>query len=72
MQGTTRRKINCQFALNFVPIAKQTDEFRVKEDVEKFLHSVLFFHDKEDVFENLTFANRNGLPSRPVLIFRSF
>ena len=37
--------------LNFVPIAKRTDEFSVKQDVEKFLRRIqlkAFFHDKED------------------------
>ena len=37
--------------LNFVPIAKSTDEFSVKQDVEKFLRRIqleAFFHDKED------------------------
>ena len=38
--------------LNFVPIPKKkTDEFLVKQDVEKFLRRVqlkAFFHDKED------------------------
>ena len=37
--------------LNFVPISKKTDEFSVKQDVEKFLRRVqlkAFFHDKED------------------------
>ena len=37
--------------LNFVPISQKTDEFSVKQDVEKFLRRVqlkAFFHDKED------------------------
>ena len=37
--------------LNFVPIAKSTDEFSVMQDVEKFLRRIqlkAFFHDKED------------------------
>ena len=37
--------------LNFVPIAKRTDEFSVKQEVEKFLRRIqlkAFFHDKED------------------------
>ena len=37
--------------LNFVPISLKTDEFSVKQDVEKFLRRVqlkTFFHDKED------------------------
>ena len=37
--------------LNFVPISLKTDEFSVKQDVEKFLRRVqlkAFFHDKED------------------------
>ena len=37
--------------LNFVPIAKRTDEFSVKQDLEKFLRRVqlkAFFHDKSD------------------------
>ena len=37
--------------LNFAPIAKRTDEFSVKQDVEKFLRRIqlkAFFHDKED------------------------
>ena len=36
--------------LNFVPITKRTNEFCVKQDVEKFLRRVqlkAFFHDKE-------------------------
>ena len=51
--------------LNFIPIAKQTDEFTTKQDVKKFLRHVrlkAFFHDKEDqsditekdAFETLT------------------
>ena len=50
--------------LNFVPIAKRTDEFSVKQDLEKFLRRVqlkAFFHDKnnsngssdKDVFQKL-------------------
>ena len=38
--------------LNFVPIAKRTDEFAVKQDVEKFIRRVqlkAFFHNKEDI-----------------------
>ena len=37
--------------LNFVPITKRTNEFSIKQDVEKFLRRVqlkAFFHDKED------------------------
>ena len=37
--------------LNFVPITKRTNEFTIKQDVEKFLrrvHLKAFFHDKED------------------------
>ena len=37
--------------LNFVPIAKSSDEFLVKQDVEKFLRRIqlkAFFHDKQD------------------------
>ena len=37
--------------LNFVPITKRTNEFTIKQDVEKFLRRVqlkAFFHDKED------------------------
>ena len=39
--------------LNFVPISKTTDEFSVKQGVEKLFRSVQlklkpFFHDKED------------------------
>ena len=37
--------------LNFVPITKSTNEFSIKQDVEKFLRHVqlkAFFHDKED------------------------
>ena len=37
--------------LNFVPIAKRTDEFSVKQELEKFLHRVqlkAFFHDKSN------------------------
>jgi len=37
--------------LNFVPISKTTDEFSVKQDIEKFLRHVqlkAYFHDKED------------------------
>ena len=37
--------------LNFVPVAKRTDQFSAKQDVEKFLCFVQlkpFFHDKED------------------------
>ena len=37
--------------LNFVPIAKSTDEFSVMQDFEKFLRRIqlkAFFHDKED------------------------
>ena len=37
--------------LNFVPITKLTNEFSIKQDVEKFLRRVqlkAFFHDKED------------------------
>ena len=60
--------------LNLVPITKRTDEFAVKQDVEKFLSRVqlkAFFHNKEDnsrasakeIFE--TFENLNELPQRP-------
>ena len=38
--------------LNFVPISKKTDEFSVKQDVEKFLRRVqlkAFFHDNDDM-----------------------
>jgi len=37
--------------LHFVPIAKRSDEFSVKQDVEKFLRLVqlkAFFHDQDD------------------------
>ena len=37
--------------LNFVPISQKTDEFSVKQDVEKFLRRVqlkAFFHDNDD------------------------
>ena len=37
--------------LNFVPIAKSTDKFLFKQDVEKFLRRIqlkAFFHDEED------------------------
>ena len=37
--------------LNFVPITKRTNEFSIKQDVEKFFGRVqlkAFFHDKED------------------------
>ena len=37
--------------LNFVPITKRTNEFSIKQDVEKFLRRVqlkAFFNDKED------------------------
>ena len=37
--------------LNFVPMAKQTDEFLVKHDVEKFLRCIqlkAFVHDQGD------------------------
>ena len=37
--------------LNFVPITKRTNEFSIKQDVEKFFRHVqlkAFFHDKED------------------------
>ena len=37
--------------LNFVPITKRTNEFSIKQDVEKFLRRLqlkAFFHDKED------------------------
>ena len=37
--------------LNFVPFTKRTNEFSIKQDVEKFLRRVqlkAFFHDKED------------------------
>ena len=37
--------------LNFVPIAKRTDEFSVKQDVQKFLRRIqlkALFIDKED------------------------
>ena len=37
--------------LNFVPITKRTNEFSIKQDVEKFLRRIplkAFFHDKED------------------------
>ena len=58
--------------LNFVPIAKRTDEFSVKQDLEEFLRRVqlkAFFHDKATLtalqiktfFKNLTTANPNGL-----------
>ncbi|CAH3110154.1 unnamed protein product, partial [Pocillopora meandrina] len=59
--------------LNFVPISQKTDEFSVKQDVEKFLRRVqlkAFFHDKEDdsntsnkdtfkTLQNLTLINQN-------------
>ena len=59
--------------LNFVPISQKTNEFSVKQDVEKFLRRVqlkAFFHDKEDdsntsnkdTFETLQILN--GLPQR--------
>ena len=60
--------------LNFVPIAKRTDEFPVKQDVEKFLRRIqlkAFFHDKEDnsnasdkdIFETLhVLPQRANLP----------
>ena len=61
--------------LNFVPITKRTNEFSIKQDVEKFLRRVqlkAFFHDKEgdsdtsnkDIFETHKFANLDGLPQR--------
>ena len=61
--------------LNFVPIAKSTDEFSVKQDVEKFPRRIqlkAFFHEKEDnsyasdkdIFETLHVRNQNGLPQR--------
>ena len=64
--------------LNFVPIAKRTDEFSIKRDVEKFLrrvHLKAFFHDKEDdsdtwdkdILKHFKFANLNGLPQRDTL-----
>lgn len=63
---------------NFVPIAKRTDEFSVKQDVEKFLCHIelkAFFHDKEDnsntsdkdILEHFMFVNQNGLPQRASL-----
>ena len=59
--------------LNFVPIAKKTDEFTTKQDVEKFLRRVqlkAFFHDKEDqsdatekdAFETLTTRKSKWTP----------
>ena len=61
--------------LNFDPIAKRTNEFSIKQDVEKFLRRVqlkAFFHDKEDdstlqtkiFLKHFQYANQNGLPQR--------
>ena len=41
--------------LNFVPISQKTDEFSVKQDVEKFLRRVqlkAFFHLEQRYFRN--------------------
>ena len=62
--------------LNFVPVAKRTDEFSVKQDVEKLLRRVqlkAFFHDKEDnsntsekdVFETLNVRKSKWSPLPP-------
>ena len=59
--------------LNFVPISQKTDEFSVKQDVEKFLRRVqlkAFFHDKkddsnisnEDTFETLQVRKSKWTP----------
>ena len=40
---------------NFVPISKKSDEFTIRQDVEKFLRRVqlkAFFHNKEDKSDN--------------------
>ena len=61
--------------LNFVPITKRTNEFTIKQDVEKFLRRVqlkAFFHDKEDdsdtsdkdIFETLFRFFHQKMPSR--------
>ena len=61
--------------LNFVPIAQGTDEFSVKQDVEKFLRRIqlkAFFHDKEDnsnasdkdIFETLHVRKSKWTPQR--------
>ena len=59
--------------LNFVPITKRTNEFSIKQDVEKFLLRLqlkAFFHDKEDdsdtsnkdIFETLQVRKSKWIP----------
>ena len=70
--------------LNFVPIAKSTDEFLVKQDVVKFLRRIqlkAFFHNNEDnsnaadkdIFETLHVLNsKMDSPRGPICLFRFF
>ena len=69
--------------LNFVPITKRTNEFSIKQDVEKFLRRVqlkAFFHDKEDdsdtsnndIFETLLVRKSKWTPREGQFAFFDF
>ena len=69
--------------LNFVPITKRTNEFSIKQDVEKFLRRVqlkAFFHDKEDdsdtsnkdIFQTLLVRKSKWTPPEGQFAFLDF